>query len=77
MSLVRDPDTDQPLPKTMHGPFIHDLVAQDLAKRKALGISKYGTALQAHNGRDALLDLYEELLDAAVYLRTLLEETRA
>lgn len=63
----------QPPPVPTSGPHVHDLVAEDLAGRKALGVSKYGQALQASNGRDHLRDLYEELLDAAVYIRAELE----
>ena len=47
---------------------------EDLDARAAMGEAKYGERLQAHNGRDALLDAYQELLDAWVYLRQRLEE---
>ena len=50
------------------------LVCVDMQARKALGVSRYGMALQANNGRDALPDLYEELLDASAYLRQMLYE---
>jgi hypothetical protein len=68
---------DQPLPTKNDNPYIHDLVSADIQKRKELGISRYGTALQANNGRDALWDAYEELLDAACYIRQRIEEERA
>ena len=55
-------------------PSIHDLVAEDLAERKALGRQRYGTTLQAGNGRDALVDAYQEALDLACYLRQAIEE---
>ena len=64
----------QPAPQPTDGPHIHDLVAWDLALRKQLGIRTYGVALQAGNGRDALWDLYEELLDACTYLRQVITE---
>lgn len=38
-----------------------------LAARADLGIARYGTPLQTHNGRDAIRDLREELLDAIMY----------
>ena len=38
------------------------------------GIVRYGTPLQAHNGRDALVDAYQEALDLAVYLRQAIYE---
>lgn len=76
MSDTRDPARDQPLPQPTGGMFIQDLVMEDLAERKAHGVRKYGTALQAGNGRDMLQDAYEEALDLAVYLRGALEERR-
>lgn len=77
MSDVRDPDTDQQLPIKNDKPYIQDLVLADIEARKQLGIRKYGTALQAGNGRDMLQDLYEEILDACIYLRGLIEENKS
>ncbi len=74
MSDERDPETDQPLPVVNEHGFVQDQVIADIEKRKALGIRKYGTALQPHNGRDALQDAYEEALDLAIYLRQALME---
>lgn len=51
-------------------------VITDLHDRTALGIKRYGTPLQTFNGRDALQDLYEELLDASQYCEQLWMETR-
>lgn len=42
-------------------------VAADLQYRSEVGLRTYGVRLQPFNGRDALIDLYEELLDAYVY----------
>ena len=69
MSLRQRPG-DQPLPKANRGPSIHKMVIADIEARMELGISRYGVALQAHNGRDVLQDIYEEILDAAVYIKT-------
>lgn len=33
------------------------------------GEAKYGTPLMTHNGRDALVDAYQEILDAIQYLK--------
>ena len=44
-----------------------DIVSNDFRARIALGVQRYGHRLQSHNGRDALLDEYQELLDAAHY----------
>ena len=47
---------------------------KDLQERKAIGIARYGTPLQANNGRDALIDAYQEALDLCIYLRQVIEE---
>lgn len=65
---------DQAPPKPNELPAIQDLVMKDLAERKAVGIKRYGTALQPHNGRDALLDAYEEAQDLCMYLRQAIYE---
>ncbi|RLC88892.1 MAG: hypothetical protein DRJ03_01235 [Chloroflexi bacterium] len=44
-------------------------VIKDMQARDVVGTKKYGTTLQTHNGRDALLDAYQEVLDLAVYLK--------
>lgn len=53
---------------------MHDLVIADFQERKSFGLRKYGTILTAHNGRDPIKDLYEELMDALVYLRQIMAE---
>jgi hypothetical protein len=65
---------DQPLPVPNGNPGVHSMVIADIEARRALGISRYGVALQAGNGRDALRDAYEEILDCAAYLRQAIEE---
>ena len=50
------------------------MVIADITARREVGIQRYGTALQAGNGRDALRDAYEEALDLASYLRQAIEE---
>jgi 8-oxo-dGTP pyrophosphatase MutT (NUDIX family) len=42
---------------------------KDMADRNEMGKAKYGTPLQPFNNRKPLIDVYQELLDAAVYLR--------
>jgi hypothetical protein len=44
-------------------------ICRDVMARKAEGMKKYGTPLQPFNGRSAMMDLYQELLDAANYMR--------
>jgi hypothetical protein len=46
---------------------LDDLIIADLEMRSAVGEKKYGTILKTHNGRNALIDAYEELLDALLY----------
>ena len=67
---------NQPAPKPNAGTPIWELVIADMRERDRIGRERYGTPLQAHNGRDALQDAYEEILDAAVYLRQAIEEAR-
>jgi hypothetical protein len=54
---------DQQLPVVNDEQDIQSRVIADIRERREVGIGRYGTALQPHNGRDALRDLYEELLD--------------
>jgi hypothetical protein len=68
---------DQPAPRPTDGRPVWELVVEDMHARDQLGRARYGVALQAHNGRDALRDAYEEALDLAVYLRQAIEERRA
>jgi hypothetical protein len=53
---------------------VEDLVAVDMRGRDIVGRERYGTKLQANNGRDALRDAYEEGLDRTVYKRQALDE---
>lgn len=54
------------------GPVI--AVMKDMRERDRVGYERYGTRLQPHNGRDNLVDAYQEALDLCVYLRTALFE---
>lgn len=68
--------TEQPDPKQNDKPACWDLVITDMKDRDDWGRSKYGTPLQPFNGRNALVDLYQELLDATVYCRQMIEELK-
>lgn len=69
MSNVKhEPD---PLPGKI---AVAELVLKDIEERIADGEKKYGTKLQTHNGRNALKDLYQELIDAVMYIRQEIEE---
>lgn len=76
MSDTRDPETDQVAPIPNDGPSAHDLVIADLLDRKKHGLRKYNSLLQPFNGRDSILDAYEEAQDLVVYLANLLEESK-
>jgi hypothetical protein len=65
---------EQPKPVPNERGSIQRMVRRDLLLREKLGKARYGTVLQAHNGRDALRDAYEEALDLACYLKQLMVE---
>jgi hypothetical protein len=65
---------DQPLPVRNDLPCIQDLVMADIEARKKIGVERYGTTLQPHNQRDVLQDLYEELMDALMYVKQAMYE---
>ena len=65
---------DQPPPIPNQGKPVWDLVVADMQERDRVGRERYGTPLQTGNGRDALVDAYQEALDQAVYLRQAIEE---
>lgn len=65
---------DQPAPTTNGRTAIWDQVIADMQARDKLGRERYGTPLQAFNGRDALVDAYQEALDLSVYLRQAIAE---
>lgn len=44
-----------------------DEMLVDLASREQFGIEKYGVPLRVGDGSDAIRELYQELIDAAVY----------
>lgn len=74
MSDKKIASTPQPPPVRNGNPSCHDLVLKDLIERRAFGIDKYGVTLQPGNGRDFKVDLYQELLDACVYIRGVIFE---
>jgi len=70
-----DPNAEQNPPKKGEGD-VWKLVMGDMENRRQGGIKKYGTPLQADNGRDPLVDAYQEALDLTVYLRQEIERRR-
>lgn len=69
---VTDP---QPAPQNV-GAAIVPLVIEDLTARREFGRKKYGDELRVTNGRDALVDAYQEALDLVIYLRQRIEQDR-
>jgi hypothetical protein len=53
---------------------VWDLVLVDMRDRDDMGERKHNTRLQPHNGRDCLVDAYQEALDMIVYLRQAIYE---
>ena len=70
-SSLNDP---QPPPAESPHPAVWDLVRKDMRGRDRAGRERYGTRLRPHNGRDALVDAYQEALDLCVYLRQAIYE---
>lgn len=66
--------TDQQSKPKGFGAHINPLVIEDLKQRNAHGEAKYGEGLRAQNGRAALVDAYQEVLDLAQYIRQEIEE---
>jgi|GEM_PF-1778987 len=63
----------QPMPTQGRKPVLPEII-KDLYDRSDEGVRKYGTPLQADNGRDALLDAYQEGLDLVQYLKQVIME---
>lgn len=69
------PNTPEPPPAPSTGADVWPLVVKDMEERNRIGTAKYGTPLRTGNGRKALVDAYQEVLDLAVYLRQEIEES--
>jgi len=65
---------EQPDPIPNNSPFVVEEVIKDLNRRAEVGEKKYGVKLQPNNGRDALLDAYEEAQDLCLYLKQAMME---
>lgn len=63
----------QPKPNG-EGVDIVELVKGDLEMRAVIGEAKYGQRLKAFNGRNSLIDAYQEVLDLSVYLKQAIVE---
>jgi hypothetical protein len=63
-----NPTDDQPAPRPGKQRVV-DYVLKDINFVVMKGLEHYGTYLEAHNGRDALMDAYQEAIDMVFYLR--------
>lgn len=68
---MNDLNQPEPQPTPNQLPAMWPLVIAQMQGRDAKGRADYGTPLQPFNGRNALNDLLDELLDAVVYLKQL------
>lgn len=55
--------------KDPNAPDCVDLVKADLDIRREQGQKKYGVTLKPFDGNQALVEVYQEMLDAVLYLR--------
>jgi hypothetical protein len=61
-------------PRPNENARIIDLVMEDLRQRAEMGKETYNTYLQPFNGREALVDAYQEALDLCMYLKQAIQE---
>lgn len=71
--MPSDLNRPEPEPTPTEERPVWELVIEDMQSRDQVGRGKYGTPLQASNGRDHLVDAYQEALDLVVYLRAEME----
>ncbi len=57
-------------------PTATEMVVKDMKQREIFGFKKYNKYLTEKTDEDMLQHLYEELLDASVYIRTLIEQRK-
>lgn len=72
--MTRIVDQPPPVPSRAAELSVQAMVRADLEERERVGRERYGTPLQPHNGRDALVDAYQEALGLACYLRQAIAE---
>ena len=75
--MTKNPAVDrEPMSTPTDETPIVDLVVEDFLARAEMGKEKYGTYLQASNGRDPMVDLLQELMDAVMYCRQELQRRK-
>lgn len=75
----REGDQELPTPNEERScqEMFMDRIAREMPARMVLGKHRYGTLLQAFNGRDFMRDAHDELLDLSVYLEGVATERAA
>jgi len=68
------PNTPEPPPIESNRVSVWELVIEDMKERDKIGREKYKMPLRAYDGRNSLIESYQECLDMAVYLRKAIEE---
>lgn len=63
----------EPLPVKGNVVVVEAVIA-DHRERAEFGRAKYGRLLETNNGRNALVDLYQEVMDASLYAKQALME---
>jgi hypothetical protein len=66
--------TIQKPPEENDGTVVLDRVLKDFQDRAEVGKARYGTYLKTNNGREALVDAYQEAMDLVMYLKQELME---
>lgn len=66
----------QPPPRKGRARATWSLVIADMKQRDHFGMKKYARRHQHDNGRDHLVDAYQEALDLAMYLRAEIEKRK-
>lgn len=66
MGDTRDPATDQAAPEPGGYP-VQAVLIEAIRQRMQFGLRKYGRPLETDNGRDPLLDMWEEMMDMISY----------
>lgn len=69
-ATLNQPDPETRPESVSVAPFVVD----DIVARARMGVARYGTPLRTFNGRDPLVDCYQEALDLVFYLKQHLME---
>ena len=75
-SIERPAAIPQPM-STGNGKIVITELIRDLLARDEVGQKKYNTSLKTDNGRDALMDAFQEACDLCMYLKQAIMERDA